>query len=163
MDYLENIPFDELCIGDKAHLTRTVTDLDIVRFAALSGDFNPLHLDDAYASTTAFGERIAHGLFSALLLTAAVATKLPGPGTIYRGQEMKFQRPVKIGDTLTAELEVLEKKRRGNLVLIGCTMTNQRGEVVFSGVSTAIAPTEKIRVPITPVTWPDTASPPPTP
>ena len=146
MDYLENIPFDELKVGDTATLSRHVTEDDVKLFAYLSGDINPIHLDEDYARTTQFGTRIAHGVFSALLLTTAVATKLPGPGTIYRGQEMKFQRPVKIGDTITAVLTLTEKKRRGNLIKIDCEMKNQHGDVVFSGVSTAIAPTEKLRI-----------------
>lgn len=146
MDYLENIPFDELQVGDSTTLTRTVTEQDVQLFAYLSGDINPLHLDEEYARTTQFGTRIAHGLFIGVLVTTAVATKLPGPGSIYRGQEMKFQRAVKIGDTVTAVLTVAEKKKRGNLVKIECEIRNQNDEVVFTGVSTAIAPTEKIRV-----------------
>lgn len=146
MEYLENIPFDELQIGDSTSLTRTVTDEDIQLFAYLSGDINPLHLDEDYAKTTQFGERIAHGMFVSILVTTAVATKLPGPGSIYRGQEMKFQRPVKIGDTITAELTIIEKKKRGNLIKIDCEMKNQRGETVFTGVSTAVAPSEKLRI-----------------
>ena len=147
MEYLENITFDELNIGDKTSIERTVTDQDIQLFAYLSEDYNPLHLDDDYAKTTQFGGRIAHGMFCAMLVTSAVATKLPGPGSVYRSQEMKFQGPVKINDTITANLEIIEKKRRVNLVKISCVMTNQRGETLFSGVSTVIAPTEKIRIP----------------
>ncbi|MDX1693711.1 MAG: MaoC/PaaZ C-terminal domain-containing protein [Ketobacteraceae bacterium] len=146
MDYLENIPFDELKVGDTTTISRTVSEEDVQLFAYLSGDINPLHLDEDYARTTPFGTRIAHGMFSALLVTTAVATRLPGPGTVYRGQEMKFQRPVKIGDTITAVLTIAEKKKRGNLIKIDCEMKNQRGEVVFTGVSTAIAPTEKLRI-----------------
>ena len=151
MDILENRTFDELEIGDKAQIVRQVTNNDVLLFACLSGDTNPLHLDDEYAKTTQFGERIAHGMFSAMLVTTAVATKLPGPGSIYRGQEMKFQRPVYIGDTITADLELVEKKKRGNLVKIDCTMTNQKGEVIFTGTSTAIAPTEKIKIQASPL------------
>ncbi len=151
MEILENKTFDELTIGETAELIRTVTEQDILLFACLSGDNNPLHLDEEYAKSTQFGQRIAHGMFSALLVTTAVATKLPGPGTIYRGQDMKFQRPIFIGDTITAKLELIEKKKRGNLIKISCTMTNQRDEVVFSGISTAIAPTEKIKIKASPL------------
>ena len=151
MDTLENRTFDELEIGDRAQLVRKVTNDDVLLFAYLSGDTNPLHLDDEYAQTTQFGQRIAHGMFSAMLVTTAVATKLPGPGSIYRGQEMKFQRPVYIGDTITADLELVEKKKRGNLVKIDCKMTNQKGEIIFTGTSTAIAPTEKIRIQASPL------------
>lgn len=146
MEYLENIPFDELNVGDTTTLSRTVTEQDIQLFAYLSGDINPIHLDEDYAKTTPFGTRIAHGMFIGVLVTTAVATKLPGPGSIYRGQEMKFQRPVKIGDTITAVLTISEKKKRGNIIKIECEMKNQLGETVFTGVSTAIAPTEKLRI-----------------
>ncbi|OUS23685.1 3-hydroxybutyryl-CoA dehydratase [Gammaproteobacteria bacterium 45_16_T64] len=146
MQILENRTFDELKLGDTTQLIRTVTEKDVLLFAYLSGDVNPIHVDEEYAKTTQFGQRIAHGMFTALLLSTAVATQLPGPGTIYRGQVMKFQKPVFIGDTITADLEVIEMKKRVNLVKIECVMTNQRGEEIFSGVSTAIAPTEKIRI-----------------
>jgi len=149
-DYLENIPFDELKIGDSITFTRTVSSDDVKLFAYLSGDNNPLHLDEEYAKTTQFGAPIAHGMFTALLVTAAVATRLPGPGSIYAGQEMKFKKPVYIGDTITAELEITDKRTRGNIVKIACEMKNQKGERVFIGVSTAIAPTEKIRVAASP-------------
>jgi len=146
LQILENRTFDELKLGDTTQLIRTVTEKDVLLFAYLSGDVNPIHVDEEYAKTTQFGQRIAHGMFTALLLSTAVATQLPGPGTIYRGQVMKFQKPVFIGDTITADLEVIEMKKRVNLVKIECVMTNQRGEEIFSGVSTAIAPTEKIRI-----------------
>lgn len=146
MQILENRTFDELEIGDTTQLIRTVTEKDVLLFAYLSGDVNPIHVDEDYAKTTQFGQRIAHGMFTALLLSTAVATQLPGPGTVYRGQEMKFQKPVYIGDTITANLEVIGMKARGRLVKISCTMTNQRDETIFSGVSTAIAPEEKIRI-----------------
>ncbi len=146
VEYLENTPFDELKVGDSTTLVREVSEKDIELFAYISGDINPLHLNEEYAKTTQFGGRIAHGLFCALMLTTAVATKLPGPGSVYRGQEMKFHRPVRIGDTLTATLVIVEKKKRGHLIKIECAITNQNGETVFSGLSTAIAPTEKLRI-----------------
>jgi phosphate acetyltransferase len=148
MKWLENRTFDELQIGDQARFSRLITDLDIQRFAELSGDFNPLHLDDDYAKTTPFQGRIAHGMFVALLLTSAIATEFPGPGSLYRGQEMKFERPVRPGDLIEGVLTVIEKKARGNLILIECQMFNQSGERVFSGVSRVIAPTQRVRVPI---------------
>lgn len=147
MDYLENIPFDELEVGQSAEYVKSISADDIKLFAIISGDTNPLHLDEEYAKTTRFGRCIAHGSICAIIVSAAVATKLPGPGTIYAGQEMKFKKPVFPGDTLTARLELLEKKRKGNIVLIECVIKNQHGETVFTGVSTAIAPSEKVRVP----------------
>ena len=147
MDYLENIPFDELEVGQTAEYVKTVSADDIKLFAIISGDTNPLHLDEEYAKTTRFGRCIAHGSICGIIVSAAVATKLPGPGTIYAGQEMKFKKPVFPGDTLTARLELLEKKRKGNIILIECVIKNQHGETVFTGISTAVAPTEKLRVP----------------
>lgn len=146
MDYLENIPFDELQEGQTAEYVKTISADDIKLFAVISGDNNPLHLDEDYAKTTRFGRCIAHGSICGIIVSAAVATKLPGPGTIYAGQEMKFKRPVFPGDTITARLTLIEKKRKGNIVLIECVMTNQHGETVFTGVSTAVAPSEKIRI-----------------
>ena len=144
MSGLENTPFDELVVGMTATYTKTVSEDDIKLFAILSGDTNPIHLDEEYAKTTPFGGCIAHGAMCAVIISAAVATKFPGPGSIYAGQEMRFKKPVRPGDTLTAHLELLEKKRRGNIVLINNEIKNQNGETVFLGVSTVVAPTEKV-------------------
>jgi acyl dehydratase len=146
MDYLENIPFDELQEGQTADYVKTISEDDIKLFAIISGDTNPLHLDPEYAKTTRFGQCIAHGSICAIIVSAAVATRIPGPGTIYAGQEMKFKKPVFPGDTLTATLTVQEKKRKGNIVLIDCVIRNQNGDTVFTGVSTVVAPTEKVRI-----------------
>lgn len=144
MSGLENTPFDELVVGMTATYTKTVSEDDIKLFAILSGDTNPIHLDEEYAKTTPFGGCIAHGAMCAVIISAAVATKFPGPGSIYAGQEMRFKKPVRPGDTLTVHLELLEKKRRGNIVLINNEIKNQNGETVFLGVSTVVAPTEKV-------------------
>ena len=144
MSGLENTPFDELVVGMTATYTKTVSEDDIKLFAILSGDTNPIHLDEEYAKTTPFGGCIAHGAMCAVIISAAVATKFPGPGSIYAGQEMRFKKPVRPGDTLTAHLELMEKKRRGNIVLINNEIKNQNGETVFLGVSTVVAPTEKV-------------------
>ncbi|MEE2732673.1 MAG: MaoC/PaaZ C-terminal domain-containing protein [Pseudomonadota bacterium] len=144
MSGLENTPFDELVVGMTATYTKSVSEDDIKLFAILSGDTNPIHLDEEYAKTTPFGGCIAHGAMCAVIISAAVATKFPGPGSIYAGQEMRFKKPVRPGDTLTAHLELVEKKRRGNIVLIQNEIKNQNGETVFLGVSTVVAPTEKV-------------------
>ena len=144
MSGLENTPFDELVVGMTATYTKTVSEDDIKLFAILSGDTNPIHLDEEYAKTTPFGGCIAHGAMCAVIISAAVATKFPGPGSIYAGQEMRFKKPVRPGDTLAVHLELLEKKRRGNIVLINNEIKNQNGETVFLGVSTVVAPTEKV-------------------
>ena len=94
MTILKNRTFDELTLGDQAKLIHTITEKDLLLFAYVTGDTNPLHLNESYAKTTQFGQRIVHGMFSASLVASAIGTQLPGPGTIFRGQEMKFQQPV---------------------------------------------------------------------
>src|SRR3954463_12697366 len=105
--------FDELAIGQSAEATHVVGEHDLVAFAEVSGDTNPVHLDEAYARTTTFGGRIAHGMLSAAYISAILGTRLPGPGSIYLSQSMRFRRPVKIGDPLTARVTVkaLDDKR----------------------------------------------------
>lgn len=142
MSTLENRPYDTLNIGDDATFEKTLTEKELVLFAAVSGDVNPLHLDAEFAKTTMFGEQIAHGMWSGSLISAALATTLPGPGTIYMGQELSFRRPVKLGDTLTVKLTVKEKKEK-NVVILDCLVTNQKDEKVVLGTATVIAPTEK--------------------
>jgi len=151
MSQLTNIPFDQIQIGDKRQYTKTLTREDIVLFAKTSGDTNPVHLDEAYAKTTEFGECIGHGMWSGALISAAIATTLPGPGSIYRSQSIKFLRPVKIGDTLTVLLNVLEKKDRIRLVTIDCQVLNQQGVKVATGTAEVIAPDHFISVPVCPL------------
>ena len=109
MQTLENRTYDELAIGERASLSHQVEERDLLLFAAVSGDVNPVHLDEDFAAATPFKGRIAHGMFSGALISAAIACELPGPGTIYIGQELSFLRPVRLGDTVTIELEILEK------------------------------------------------------
>lgn len=108
-------------------------------FAAVSGDNNPVHLDAAFAAETLFKERIAHGMFSGALISAAIACELPGPGTIYLGQQLRFTRPVKLGDTLSVELEVLEKLPKGR-VRLATRVFNQNAEQVVDGEAEVLAP-----------------------
>jgi acyl dehydratase len=143
MEALENITYDELQVGDSATYTRTLTENELVLFAAVSGDVNPVHLDKEYASKTMFKERIAHGMWSGALISAALATVIPGPGTIYLEQQLNFKRPVKLDDTLTVTLTVARKEER-NRVILNCEVINQRGEQVVTGEAKVIAPTEKI-------------------
>ena len=100
--------FEDLSIGDFAEMTATVTDETIRKFAEVSGDDNPIHLDEAYAATTQFGERIAHGMLSAGFISAVLGMRLPGPGSVYLSQTLRFTKPVRIGDTVTARVEVVE-------------------------------------------------------
>ncbi len=143
---IENTPYAELAIGQVAEYRKQVSEQDIVLFAIVSGDANPVHLDAGYASTTVFGERIAHGMLTGSLVSAALAMTLPGPGTIYLGQSLKFRRPVKINDTITVRLEVTAKSDAKRLVTLDCRVSNQAGETVASGTAEVIAPAEKLRV-----------------
>lgn len=145
MTRLANVPFADIQIGDQRQYSKTLTERDLHLFAETSGDANPVHLDADYAATTAFGERIAHGMWSGALISAAIATTLPGPGSVYRSQTLKFSRPVKLGDTVTIMLTVLDKKDRTRLVTLECTGTNQRGETVVKGEAEVIAAAESIQ------------------
>ena len=110
--------FEALTVGMSAAYSKTVTEADIVLFAGISGDTNPVHLDAEFAASTMFGERIAHGMLSAAFISAALGTRLPGPGTIYLSQTLAFKAPVKIGDTVVARVTVKSlnpEKRRATL------------------------------------------------
>ncbi|SDW61548.1 MaoC/PaaZ C-terminal domain-containing protein [Marinobacter mobilis] len=142
---LKNMTYDELSVGDSADFSRTLTEDELVLFAAVSGDVNPVHLDSEFAATTLFKERIAHGMWSGSLISAALATTLPGPGTIYLEQNLAFKRPVKLGDTLTVTLTVKEKQPK-NRVVIECAVRNQEGQQVVSGEAKVMAPTESVEL-----------------
>lgn len=146
MRKLENIPFEALTIGTRASLTRTLTDEDLLLFAKVSGDTNPVHLDEAFAATTQFGGRIAHGMWTASLISCALATKLPGPGGIYLGQELKFLRPVKVGDTVTAELEILEINEHRKRATVSTNVINQNGKTVVKGKAEIMPSSGKVVV-----------------
>jgi 3-hydroxybutyryl-CoA dehydratase len=139
MTQLSNHPYESLEVGQKARFDKTVEERDIQLFAALSGDRNPVHLDAEYAATTPFKERIAHGMFSGALISAAIACELPGPGTIYLGQSLRFSRPVKLGDQLRVELEILEKLPKFR-VRIATRVFNQNDEQVVDGEAEVLAP-----------------------
>ncbi len=146
MQTLENFTYEELHTGQTAQVTHQVTERDLMLFAEVSGDVNPVHLDEAFASATAFKGRIAHGMFSGALISAAIACQLPGPGSIYIGQELAFMRPVRLQDEIRVELEILEKLPK-NRVRIATRVFNQDGKQVVDGVATVMAPGEKISLP----------------
>lgn len=129
--------FEDLTIGKTAEFSKTITDEDVMTFAEVTGDFNPVHVDEAAAAKTRFGGRIAHGMLSAGLVSAAIGNKLPGAGSIYLGQTLRFTLPVRIGDTITATIAVTEilPKRRVKLSTI---CTNQNGEKVLDGEATVM-------------------------
>jgi 3-hydroxybutyryl-CoA dehydratase len=124
---------EELNIGDSADFSKTVTETDVYLFAGVSGDFNPAHIDEVYASKTHFKKRIAHGMLSAGFISSVLGTKLPGAGAIYMKQEMVFLAPVYIGDTITARVEVTQLIPEKNRVLLRTTCTNQDGIMVVDG------------------------------
>jgi 3-hydroxybutyryl-CoA dehydratase len=119
--------------GEQATFTKTITEADIVAFAGLTGDFNPLHVDDEFARQSRFGSRIAHGMLSAGLISAVLGMRLPGPGAIYVSQSLSFKRPVLIGDTITATAEVVQFHPGRRLLTLRTTCHNQRQEVVVEG------------------------------
>src|SRR5690554_541135 len=121
-------------------------------FAAVSGDNNPVHLDREYAAASRFKERIAHGMLSGALISAAIALELPGPGSVYLDQQLSFLRPVKIGDQLSIQLQVLEKLGKGK-VRIATNIYNQNGKAVVQGEATVLAPATaaEMRMPPLPV------------
>jgi phosphate acetyltransferase len=119
--------------GDHAQLVRVVADADVGAFVEAVGDYNPVHSDPAYAATTPFRAPIAPGIFTAGLVSAVIGTQLPGPGAIYLSQSLKFLKPVKAGDVITARVEVLEVIAERNRLRLGTVCTNQRGEEVLSG------------------------------
>jgi 3-hydroxybutyryl-CoA dehydratase len=125
--------FDQLDIGDSDRFSKTVTDTDIYLFAGVTGDFNPAHIDEAYAQGTFFKTRIAHGMLSAGFISAVIGTRLPGPGTVYMRQTLDFLAPVRIGDTVTATVEVIEKMKDKKRVRLRTTCVNQEGTRVLDG------------------------------
>ena len=146
MTVLENFIYAEISIDQTATYTRTVSERDVTLFAAISGDVNPVHLDEEFAATTRFGGRIAHGMFTGALVSAALATVLPGPGTIYLNQSLRFTAPVKINDTITVTLKVTAKRDSRRFVTLECEAVNQNGETVATGIAEVIAPNEKVKI-----------------
>lgn len=124
--------YSDLTVGQSAEFSKQVSDADVHSFAEVTGDRNPVHLDDEAAARTRFGGRIAHGMLSAGIVSAAIAGKLPGPGSVYLSQTMKFTAPVRIGDTVTASITVLELLSK-NRVRLATTCRNQSGETVLDG------------------------------
>ena len=130
----------EMKIGDHASVTKTVSETDVYLFAGITGDLNPAHTNEVAASKTMFKTRIAHGMLGAGLISAVLGMYLPGPGTIYMGQELKFTKPVHIGDTVTATATVEEIILEKNRVILDTTVVNQDGEVVIKGKATVMPP-----------------------
>jgi 3-hydroxybutyryl-CoA dehydratase len=124
---------DQLKIGDRAEFSKTVSESDVYLYAGVTGDLNPAHINEAYAEKTFFKTRIAHGMLSAGFLSAILGTQLPGPGTIYLRQSLNFRAPVRIGDTITAAVEVVEINTGKNRLRLKTTCENQEGVMVLDG------------------------------
>ncbi len=144
---IENHTFDEICIGDTAHIVRELKAEDIQLFAAMSGDVNPAHVDPDYANGTFFHGIIAHGMWGGALISAVLGTEYPGPGTIYLSQSLNFLKPVHVGDTLDVCLRVVAKDDVKHHVTFECTCTNQKGAAVITGTALVLAPIEKVSRP----------------
>ncbi|NEV79334.1 bifunctional enoyl-CoA hydratase/phosphate acetyltransferase, partial [Rhodopseudomonas sp. BR0C11] len=147
MEQIQNRTFDEIEVGDTASLVRTLTYRDIEVFAVMSGDVNPMHVDAAFAKSDMFHQVVAHGMWGGALISTLLGTQLPGPGTIYLDQSLRFARPVLLGDTVTVTVTVKEKNAAKKRLLLDCRATNQRGEEVITGLAEVIAPVEKISRP----------------
>jgi len=132
---MKELAYADIAIGDEASFAKTITEADIVNYAGLTGDFNPVHIDAEYAKASMFKERVAHGMLVSGLISAVLGTQLPGANAIYLGQDLKFKAPVKIGDTATATVTVIEKRDDKRIITLKTTVTNQDGVVVIDGTA----------------------------
>lgn len=130
---MNDIAYRDITVGMTASLKKTITQADVEKFAAVTGDYNPLHMDEEVAGKTIFRGRIAHGMITGGLISAVLGTELPGKNTLYLEQELKFLAPVRFGDTLVATVECIEKEDRRHKLVFKTVVTNQNGAVVTSG------------------------------
>ncbi|EFD94445.1 MaoC-like protein [Veillonellaceae bacterium DNF00751] len=130
---MNDIAYRDITVGMTASLKKTITQADVEKFAAVTGDYNPLHMDEEFAGKTIFRGRIAHGMITGGLISAVLGTELPGKNTLYLEQELKFLAPVRFGDTLVATVECIEKEDRRHKLVFKTVVTNQNGTVVTSG------------------------------
>jgi 3-hydroxybutyryl-CoA dehydratase len=136
---LQGLYFEDLSVGQSAELTRTASDAVVRAFAELSGDANPVHLQEAYAAKTSFGGRVAHGMLGAAYISAVIGSRLPGPGAVYLTQSLRFRRPVRVGDEVTARVTVKAlDERRAHVTL--ATVCSVGGRAVIDGEAVVMAP-----------------------
>ncbi len=133
----------EIKIGDFSVFQKTISEVDVYLYAGISGDFNPAHINAVEANKGMFKKRIAHGMLTASLISTVLGCHLPGPGTIYLGQELKFKKPVYFGDTIEAKAEVVEMDIERNRIIMKTTATNQNGELVLDGKATVMPPVKE--------------------
>jgi len=132
--------YEDIKIGDNASFSKTITEYDIYAFAGVTGDLNPAHIDEEYSKKTMFKGRIAHGMLSVGFISAVLANRLPGPGTIYLSQNVKFKAPVRIGDTVTATCTVKDKDDEKRRITLETTVANQNGVAVIDGTAVVMLP-----------------------
>lgn len=136
---MKGVSIDEIYVGQRKSFTKTVTEADVNTFAGLTGDFNPVHVNAEYAKTSRFGGKIAHGMLTASFISTVFGMTIPGADGIYLGQTIKFLAPVRIGDTITAAIEVIKVMPEKKRFYARTTVTNQRGELVIDGEATLMA------------------------
>jgi len=137
------ISIENISLGDIASFEKTITEADVYMYAGVTGDLNPVHINAVHAENSIFKERIAHGMLSAGLISAVLGLHLPGPGTIYLSQNLKFTAPVKIGDTVKAEVEVIERLEEKNRIRLRTTCKNQNDKIVLEGEAVVMPPKVK--------------------
>lgn len=141
---MQGYTIDQLSVGQQASFSKTISESDVYMFAGVTGDVNPAHVNEAYAQTTTFKTRIAHGILSAGLISAVLGTRMPGPGAIYASQTLKFTAPVRIGDTITATATVKEIIPERNRVVMETVCRNQDDVVVTTGEAVLLPPKKSV-------------------
>lgn len=142
-DFVAERAYDDIELGETASITKMISEADVVNFAGIIGDFNPLHVNPEYAKNSMFGERICHGMLTASFISTLVGCGIPGRNGLYLSQNVKFVKPVKIGDTITATAEVIEKIDAKQRIVLSTVIKNQRGEVVIDGQATVMVMKKK--------------------
>ena len=137
---MTGLTMQQIEMGQSASFAKTITEADVYMFAGITGDLNPAHVNEEYAKNTMFKGRIAHGMLGASLISSVLAMQLPGPGTIYLKQDVKFLAPVRFGDTITAICTVKEKIEDKNRLVLDCAVTNQEGVQVIAGEAVVMPP-----------------------
>lgn len=132
---INDIPFVDIQIGSSASLSKTITQEDVLKFAEVTNDYNPVHVDPEFAAQSMFKKQIAHGMISAGLISAVLGTQLPGMNTIYMGQDLSFKNPVFLDDTITATVTCIDKHERRHVLTFQTRVTNQDGKVVTEGTA----------------------------
>lgn len=142
-DFVAERAYDDIELGETASITKMISEADVVNFAGIIGDFNPLHVNPEYAKNSMFGERICYGMLTASFISTLVGCGIPGRNGLYLSQNVKFVKPVKIGDTITATAEVIEKIDAKQRIVLSTVIKNQRGEVVIDGQATVMVMKKK--------------------